>query len=480
MARQGWRARQAQGKRQVQQTTIAVVGSGISGLATAWLLRDRFRVTLFEGGDRPGGHTNTIDVDVDGLRFPVDTGFLVFNERTYPNLIALFDLLGVPSTTSEMSFSVCIEQPRIEWAGTSIASLFAQKRNLLRPRFLRMLADIARFNREAPGFVDPDPAQPMDLGTFLERGRYGSAFRDWYLLPMAAAIWSCPVDTMRAFPVASFIRFFVNHGLLQVTRRPRWMTVTGGGREYVRRLCEDLSDVRLSTPVTAVRRDPDGVEITAAGRVERFDQVVFACHSDQALALLADPTREESSLLGAVRYQPNVAWLHTDASFLPRSRVAWAAWNYAGTGAAGIADAGVPAPGRQDTHEASAGSVSVTYLINRLQRLPTQTPVMVTLNPHRPVDPAQVIRRIDYAHPMLDAPALAAQQRLPSIQGANRSWYCGAWTGYGFHEDGLKSALVVAAGLGVEAPWSPSSGGVPQPAPAARASSATRPAVASA
>jgi predicted NAD/FAD-binding protein len=459
----------------VQQATIAVVGSGISGLATGWLLRDRYRVTVFEAGDRPGGHTNTVDVDVDGRRFPVDTGFLVFNERTYPNLIALFDLLGVASTTSDMSFSVRIEQPRIEWAGTSIASLFAQKRNLLRPRFLRMLADIARFNREAPGFVDPDPAQPMDLGTYLQRGRYGSAFRDWYLLPMAAAIWSCPVDAMRAFPVASFIRFFVNHGLLQVTRRPRWMTVTGGGREYVRRLCEDLADLRLSTPVTAVRRHGDGVEVVTAGQAERFDQVVFACHSDEALALLSDPSHEESALLGAVRYQPNVAWLHTDDSFLPRSRVAWAAWNYAGTGA--VAGAAAPVPQPRDTSSACAGSVSVTYLINRLQPLPTRTPVLVTLNPHRPVDPARVIRRIEYAHPMLDAPALAAQQRLPALQGANRTWYCGAWTGYGFHEDGLKSALAVAEGLGVEVPWRPSRQGAPQQAPASGAPTAAQPAV---
>ena len=446
----------------MQQTTIAVVGSGISGLAAAWLLRNRYRVTLFEGGDRAGGHTNTIDVDVEGQRFPVDTGFLVFNERTYPNLIALFDLIGVPSVTSDMSFSVCIEQPRLEWAGTSVASLFAQKRNLLRPRFWGMLADIARFNREAPGFVDPDPAHPMDLGTFLERGGYGQAFRDWYLLPMAAAIWSCPVEAMRAFPVASFIRFFVNHGLLQVTRRPRWMTVTGGGRAYVRRLCADLGDVRLSTPVSEVRRLQDGVELTAGGRTERFDQVVFACHSDQALAALADPSAAEAGLLGAVRYQPNVAWLHTDTSFLPRSPLAWAAWNYAGSGD-GDRARGEATP----VASADAGaSVSVTYLINRLQPLPTATPVMVTLNPHRPVDDARVIRRIEYAHPMLDAPALAAQQQLPSIQGANRTWYCGAWTGYGFHEDGLKSALVVAAGLGVQAPWAPAGGAGGQPASA--------------
>jgi len=451
----------------LQQRSIAVVGSGISGLAAAWLLRERYQVTLFEAGASAGGHTNTVDIELDGIRAPVDTGFLVFNERTYPNLIAMFEHLGVASVTSEMSFSVRVDQQGLEWAGTSIASLFAQKRNLVSPRFWRMLADIARFNRSAPTFVEADGAVPVSLGEFLDRGRYSRAFCDWYLLPMAAAIWSCPVDAMRGFPAACFIRFFVNHGLLQVTRRPRWMTVTGGGREYVRRLLADLSDVRLSTPVTGVRRFADGVELSAGGRVERFDQVILATHSDQSLAMLSDATTDECAVLGAVRYQPNEAWLHTDQRFLPVARSAWAAWNYCGPGAP-AADGST-----------GSGAVSVTYLINRLQPLPMRTPVMVTLNPHRPVTPAQVIRKIDYAHPVFDASALAAQQRLPALQGINRTWYCGAWTGYGFHEDGLKSAVSVAGHLGVQVPWSVPGAGTRAPiAPVSDLAAATRPATA--
>ena len=432
----------------MQRTSIAIVGAGISGLASAWLLRERYRVTLFEAADYAGGHTNTVDVELDGVRSPVDTGFLVFNERTYPNLIALFDHIGVPSVTSEMSFSVKLEREAIEWAGTSIGSLFAQKRNLASPRFWRMLADIARFNRSAPAFLegagDPAGRAQWTLGEFLAHGRYSREFCDWYLLPMAAAIWSCPMGAMRAFPASSFIRFFVNHGLLQITRRPRWMTVCGGGRAYVRRLLADLDDVRLSTPVTAVRRLPGAVEVTAGGTVEQFDQIILAGHSDQSLALLADAGSEERSVLEAIRYQPNDAWLHTDERFLPASRSAWAAWNYTGAGTAAAGEA--------------EGSVSVTYLINKLQPLPMTTPVMVTLNPHRPVQPDRVIARFDYAHPVFDAPAIEAQQQLPSVQGVRRTWFCGAWTGYGFHEDGLKSALAVVDRLGVQAPWTGAGG----------------------
>lgn len=441
---------------QVPQISIAVVGSGISGLAAAWLLRDRYQVTLFEAAPSAGGHTNTVDVQIDGLSAPVDTGFLVFNERTYPNLIALFDHLGIRTVASEMSFSVRIEDQNLEWAGTSIGSLFAQKRNLARPRFWRMLADILRFNRSAPAFDDADPEHPLSLGEFLTRGRYSREFCDWYLLPMAAAIWSCPLEAMRAFPAASFIRFFVNHGLLQIARRPRWMTVAGGGREYVRRLVADIGDVRLSTAVTGVRRLPDHVEICTSNGVECFDQVVLCGHSDQSLAMLADASADEREVLGAIRYQPNEAWLHTDLQFLPAARSAWAAWNYTGAAAAGgthTDQAGGPVAGLVPGSGSGSGSVSVTYLINKLQPLPMSTPVMVTLNPHRPVAPGHLIRRIDYAHPVFDAPALVAQQRLPGLQGANRTWYCGAWTGYGFHEDGLKSALAVAERLGVVAPW---------------------------
>ena len=422
----------------MQQASIAVVGSGISGLAAAWLLRQRYAVTLFEAADYAGGHTHTVDADVDGQRIAVDTGFLVFNEKTYPNLIGMFRHLGIEAAASDMSFSVRLEREDIEWAGTSIATVFAQKRNLVRPAFLRMLADILRFNREAPHWLERGDDPDASLGDYLDAGRYGRSFRDWYLLPMAAAIWSCPMQAMLAFPAHSFIRFFVNHGLLQITDRPRWLTVRGGGREYVRRLLADLPDVRLGTPVVRVQRMPDGVQVRAQdGSVQRFDQVVLAAHSDQCLGMLADADAHEREVLGAIGYQPNTAWLHTDASFLPGRRSAWAAWNYTG---------GFGADGDR--------AVSVSYLLNRLQPLPVRSPVVVTLNPHRDIDPDRVIGRYDYAHPLFDASAIKAQSQLPSIQGRRRTWFCGAWAGYGFHEDGLRAGMAVAASLGAAVPWS--------------------------
>jgi predicted NAD/FAD-binding protein len=312
----------------MNRTRVAVVGAGISGLAAAWLLRARHEVTLYEAEDRLGGHAHTVDIDCDGIRHPVDTGFLVFNDRTYPHLVGLFRHLDVPVAASDMSFSVQVEAERLEWAGTSLATLFAQKRNLVNRKFWRMLGDILRFNRDAPRQLARRTLGERTVGEFLERGRYSAAFADWYLLPMAAAIWSCPVAAMREFPVASFVRFFDNHGLLGIANRPRWMTVRGGAREYVRRMAADLPDVRLACPVARITRDAHGVSVASACGVERYDQVVLAAHSDQALAMLGDAGDAERQVLGAVRYQPNEAILHTDASFLPRRREAWAAWNY--------------------------------------------------------------------------------------------------------------------------------------------------------
>jgi predicted NAD/FAD-binding protein len=416
---------------------IAVIGSGIAGLATGWLLSQRNRVTLFEADTYLGGHTHTVEVTIDGITAPVDTGFLVYNDRTYPNLIALFAALGVQAAASDMSFSVRIDDEDLEWSGSSLATVFAQKRNLLRPEFWRMLKDIVRFNRTATELARTGAIPDVTLGTWLEAGAYSRAFRDWYLLPMSGAIWSCPPQQMLAYPAKTLIHFCLNHGLLQITDRPRWRTVVGGGRDYVWRLAQTIADVRLQTPVRTVRRLPQAVEITHGdGQIETFDSVVLACHSDQALALLSDADADEQAILGAVRYQPNHAVLHTDLNFLPRAREAWAAWNY---------------------HSTHAGDgtqpVGVSYLINQLQPLPFTKPVIVTLNPVQPPDSAQVIEHFDYAHPIFDRAAIAAQQALPGIQGRRRSWFCGAWTGYGFHEDGLKSALVVANGFGIQAPW---------------------------
>jgi predicted NAD/FAD-binding protein len=416
---------------------IAVVGSGIAGLSAAWLLSRRYGVTLFEANDYLGGHTNTVDVTLDGITHPVDTGFLVFNDRTYPNLIALFRHLGVREAASEMSFSVRLDHEGIEWAGASLATVFAQKRNLVRPEFWSMLGDILRFNREASNLAQATLDPAYTVARFLDERRYGRPFRDWYLLPMAAAIWSCPTDQMLAYPARTFFRFCQNHGLIQIVDRPQWRTVLGGGREYVRRLAACLDDIRIATPVSRVRRRDTFVEVeTATGECERYDQVVLACHSDQSLRLLGDASAAESDLLGCIRYEPNVALLHTDADFLPRSREAWSAWNY---------HAARGSPARRP--------VSVSYLINKLQPLPFSTPVIVTLNPTTAPRPESVLARFDYAHPAFDGPAIEAQARLHAVQGRRRTWFCGAWTRYGFHEDGLRAGLAVANALGCFAPW---------------------------
>jgi predicted NAD/FAD-binding protein len=421
----------------MQRQRIAVVGSGISGLASAWLLSRKYDVTLFEANARLGGHTNTVDVTLEGKTHPVDTGFLVFNDRTYPNLIALFALLGVPAVETEMSFSVSLEDPDLEWAGSSLATVFGQKRNLWRPAFWRMLSNILRFNRESTAWLLNHPERGDSVGDFLRDGGYSDAFANWYLLPMAAAIWSCPTGQMRDMPLASFVRFCQNHGLLQVFNRPTWRTVRGGGREYVRRLAAELDDIRLDCPVRSLKRDATYWRLSHDQGSEIFDQVVLACHSDQSLAILGMSASDgQRDVLSAIRYQPNRAVLHTDAALLPRDRRLWSAWNYVAAGEAG-----------------DSQPVGVSYWINCLQPLPFQTPVVVTLNPVREPDPAKVIAEFDYAHPIFDGPAMAAQQRLADVQGENGVWLAGAWGSYGFHEDGLRSALRVANGLGVLAPW---------------------------
>ena len=333
---------------------IAVVGAGISGLASAWLLSRRYDVTLFEAAAYLGGHTNTVDVTLEGKTHPVDTGFLVYNDRTYPNLIALFALLGVESVQTEMSFAVSLENPDLEWAGSNLATVFGQKRNLLRPQFWGMLADILRFNRESQAWLDANSGDRRSLRDYLTENRYSSAFSDWYLLPMAAAIWSCPTGQMLDMPLATFIRFCRNHGLLQVFDRPQWRTVKGGGREYVRKIAAQLDDIRLACPIHRVERTALGLRVHHAHGAEDFDQVVLACHSDQALAIAGGAASDaQRAVLAAIRYQPNRALLHTDRALLPRDEKLWSAWNYfAGSGETGLQPVGV------------------SYLINRLQPLP--------------------------------------------------------------------------------------------------------------
>jgi uncharacterized protein len=411
---------------------IAVIGAGISGLSAAWALSDRAHVTLFEAGSSAGGHTHTVDVTLEGPRGPithgVDTGFLVFNERTYPLLIQLFAQLGIVTAKSDMSFSAQVPGDGIEWSGNSLSTVFAQRRNLLRPAFWAMLADLLRFNRLCTALAasGEEVALAEPIGDFLSRHRFGRGFRDWYLLPMVACIWSCPTAQMLQFPIRTLIRFCHNHGLLQVNDRPQWWTVTGGARHYVNAMLPAIHDVRLGTPVQAVYRPAGGSDVVVQsprGR-EHFDSVILAGHSDQSLALLDLPTDAEHQVLAAIRYQPNVAVLHTDAALLPRRRAAWAAWNYES--------------GRE------AGAVCLHYLLNQLQPLPWEQPVVVSLNPLREPDPARVIGRYHYAHPVFDDEAVRAQARLADIQGSGGVWFAGAWTRYGFHEDGLLSGLTAA------------------------------------
>ncbi len=417
---------------------IAVIGTGIAGLSAAWLLHRRYDVTVFEQNGHAGGHSNTVEATgADGNAIPVDTGFIVYNDATYPNLIALFDHLGVPTKPSDMSFSVSLDRGRLEYAGDTLFSLFAQRRNLLRPGFYAMIADILRFFRRA----ERDAADPafsnVTLGDYLDAKRYGERFRTEHLVPMGAAIWSSPMADIMAFPFTSFVRFFSNHGLLKLTNRPLWRTVDGGSRAYVARLTAAFADrIRLNRPVDMVLRHPTHVEVTSGGETERFDQVVLACHGDHALELLGDADRAEERVLGGFRYQRNRAVLHRDPALMPRRRAAWASWNY-------LAGA---------TRDPKA-QVAVTYWMNRLQSIDRATPLFVTLNPLQPPAPATVIREIDYEHPVLDGAAITAQGALPGIQGRNHTWFCGAHCGYGFHEDGLCAGLAVAEALGCPRPW---------------------------
>lgn len=416
--------------------SIAVIGAGISGLASAYFLNRRHDVVLFEAGEYLGGHSNTVDVSLEGITCGVDTGFLVFNERTYPNLIELLRELDVASIASDMSFAVSVDDGALEWAGTSLDTLFAQRFRLLSPAFIRMVANILHFNRNSQRYLGQVHGKPVSLGELLQENAYGAMFRDAYLLPMAAAIWSStPADILK-FPAATFLRFCLNHALLQVNDRPQWRTVQGGAREYVRRIAATLPDCRINTPVLSIERPAGKVLVRSAAGAETFDAVVLATHAPTSLALLADASAEERDVLGAVRYQSNTAWLHTDEKLMPRRRKLWSAWNYL---------SGAQHDGQRP--------VCVSYWLNQLQRLPFETPVIVTLNPQQAPAEEKVLARFEYEHPIMDQSTIDAQQRLPAIQGQRQVWHAGAWTGYGFHEDGLKSALRVAQAFAAAPEW---------------------------
>ncbi len=412
---------------------IAVVGTGIGGLASAWLLARRHRVTVYEAADRPGGHAHTHDVTVDGVRFPVDSGFIVYNHATYPNFVRLLAQLGVPGKRSDMSFGVRCRRCRLEYSSRGPGGLFAQPRRLLDPRHWRLLADIPRFNARARAFLEAGCPGDPDLGEFIAGCGVSDGFVRHFLLPMGAAIWSSPNRDVVAFPARSFLTFFANHGWLTVDGAHQWWTVEGGSRAYVEALVRQLPEraLRLNAPVRGIAREAGRVAVRTEAATERFDEVVIATHADQALALLADPSDEERRLLGAFRYSRNRATLHADREALPRARGAWASWNC-----------------DLDDCRDDARPVSLTYHMNRLQSLPVSTPVGVTLNGTR-VAPERVLAEMTYTHPILDRAAVEAQEPLKRLSGARGTFYAGAHLRYGFHEDGLMSALWVAEHHGI-------------------------------
>jgi len=421
---------------------IAVIGSGIAGLASAWWLSQRHEVTLFEANDYLGGHTHTHQVEMDGQVHAVDTGFIVFNPTHYPLLTALFDELDVASQPTTMSFSVHSERSGVEYNATSLDTLFCQRRNLVSPRFWGMLRDLRRFYREAPALLHSADQGPS-LGEFLDAGRYGGAFIQEHLLPMASALWSAPIASLAHFPARYLVQFMANHQMLQISGRPEWRVVTGGSARYVDALRRRWRvRERLESRVLGVERHEHGVRVLTAEGLEGFDQLVLACHSDQALALLSDADACERSVLGAIGYQPNEVVLHTDARLLPRNRKAWAAWN-----------AHVPRD--------PMAPCSVSYCMNLLQGIDTPTPLVVTLNRTEAIDPAKVLRTLHYAHPVHDHDMVRAQARWTEVQGRRRTWFAGAYWGWGFHEDGIRSARRVVdalQSLDAEAYWPLSQG----------------------
>lgn len=420
---------------------VAVIGSGISGLSAAWLLDKSADVTLFEADSRLGGHANTVTVERPGKKpIAVDTGFIVYNEKNYPNLVALFAHLGVPTLETEMSFAASLHGGKLEYSGSGLGGLLGQKTNLLRPRFWKMVRDIMRFYKIAPDLLNDPALQGVSLGDYLDRNNYSDGFVDDHLLPMGAAIWSMTAKDMRDYPLQAFIRFFVNHGLVQLSGRPQWRTVKGGSREYVSRIMAEFrGTVVLDSRISGIKRTNEGVKILdRAGHLSMFDDVVIATHADQALSLLVDADESEQSLLGAFQYTRNAAVLHSDARLMPDRRAVWSSWNY------------LSEPGAKGTEQ-----LCVTYWMNKLQHLDEATPLFVTLNPSRPIDRANIIQTFDYAHPLFNAEAMEAQKTLWSLQGRRNTWFCGAHFGSGFHEDGIQSGLAVAEALGgVKRSWS--------------------------
>lgn len=419
----------------MSQKSIAIIGSGISGLTSAHFLSDKFQIKLFEKNDYLGGHSNTVTVDYGGKRIPVDTGFIVFNHQTYPNLKSFFELLKVKCDKSNMSFAVKLDGGRFEYAGTNLFTVFAQLKNALNPLFWLMLSDIMTFNKKAETILEKPFNASYSLGQFLDDLGMRSYFRKFYLLPMSGAIWSCPLETMLAYPAQSFVRFFKNHGLLTVSNQPQWYTVSGGSIEYVKKIANKFEGkTSLNDEVLSVTRLADGVLVKSKKGEEKFDLVLFAAHGDQVLRMIENPSMKEREILGAFSYQKNLAVLHRDSSIMPHAKRAWASWVYS-------------------KNEQKSDGISVSYWMNNLQNIDQNYPLFVTLNPNKKIAEDKVFRRFEYEHPIFDEKAVAAQSRISEIQGSDRIYFCGAYQKYGFHEDGISSALAAINQLGVYVPW---------------------------
>lgn len=413
---------------------IAIIGAGISGLGAAYLLSPNYDVTIYEKNDYVGGHSRTLSVSTGTASIPVDTGFIVFNDWNYPHLMGLFRTLNVAYEKSKMSFGVSIQNGWLEYAS---GGLLAQKRNILRPAYWRMMRDIVRFNKQALAYIEKDPS--ITLGQCIDELRMGQWFKKYYILAMGASIWSCPVETMLEFPARTFLQFFKNHGLLSINNRPQWYTVTGGSREYVTKLIASFKNpVQLENKALSAEVSAQGKIIIkdSQDKTQEFDHVIFACHADEALQILKNPTPEQKEIIGAFRYQDNTVILHSDASFMPRRKKCWASWVYLS---------------EEQTDQNPA--VSLSYWMNNLQNLKSPLPLIVTLNPGRDPDPTLTYNRHIFSHPIFDAAAIKAQGDIPAIQGQNNIWFAGAYQRYGFHEDGLLSAVNVAKALGARIPW---------------------------
>ncbi len=420
----------------MKQGSIAIIGSGISGLAAAYFLADKYQIKLFEKNDYLGGHSNTVSVDYDGCKIPVDTGFIVFNHQTYPNLKNFFELLDVECQKSNMSFAVKVDDGRFEYAGTNLATVFAQLKNALNPKFLRMLSDILKFNKRAIEVLEKPFDANYSLENFLNELGVKDYFRQFYLLPMSGAIWSCPLEAMLAYPAQSFVRFFKNHGLLTVANQPQWYSVKGGSIEYVKKIQTKISNsISLSNEVLSVTRlDGEGVLVKSIQSEEKFDAVLFACHGDQVLKILQNPTAEEFEIFSSFSYQKNLAVLHRDESLMPRSKRAWASWVYA-------------------NNRNNSNGIAVTYWMNNLQNIDHNLPLFVTLNPNTEIAEDKIFAKFCYEHPIFDSAAVNAQERIKEIQGTNRLYFCGAYQKYGFHEDGISSAITAINKMEVMVPW---------------------------